>query len=248
MKKIAIFILVTFCCLVGANGQSTNNFLLLIESGENCADFNIDITKKINWYGIYQTDSGDFIRQVNLNFAPLKEMVNLENKSVVGNYVFWTDQGNDSRFIVGTNTNIPEHKVSHFSYSYLNYSQFLFPGQRKTVYTINNMPGRKTLELNAVGCVEDFGYCPNFQNYELRLSDQLDNWKTQNLPKDIPFKGECGMINLKWFGDIDFDGVPDLLFSSSSNSQNQMNLFLSSEAINDDFVKRVASFEIGNCY
>lgn len=243
-----LFLLATGLLIqVNLSGQ-TNDYQLLIETDNNCADFNFDMSKKLNWYGIYRTDSGEYIFNIDLKIVLYNDTINANNKSVAGNYLFWTGKIEKSEFIIGTNKMIPEHKVSHFDEDFLNHNYFLYPGESKTIYTINDLPNRKTYELNAIGCVTEIRYCPIFSNYRLRLSDKMDNWKSQDLTEDIDFKGECGSINLKWFGDIDYDGIPDLLFSSSSNSRNQMNLFISSERINDDFVKLVSRFELGNCY
>ncbi len=243
-------ILFTFglLAILSLSGQN-NHYQILSETGNNCAyEFRFDTTQNLNWYGVYHTDSGEYITKVDVTIKRYSRGMSMDNKSMAGHYVFWTNKTEKSLFLIGTNKQLTEHKVSHHDDYFLTHTLFLYPGEKKNVYTINKLPNRKTYKLNAIGCVTGFGYCPEFENYRLRLSDESDDWKSQDLSKDISFKGECGLIDLHWFGDIDYDGSPDLLLSTSSTSHTQYNLFLSSEADTNKFVKHVSSFDLGNCY
>lgn len=247
MKQFILIILLGLILNLFIVGQ-TSDFQLLLETENNCAEFDYDLSNNLNWYGVFQTDTGDYLIEIELTILEYNSSMDITNKSIAGKYIFWTSKKEKSKFLIGTTRIFEEHKVSHHDDYFFNHTNVLYPGQQKTVYTINNLPERKSYELNAIGCVMEIGYCPNFQNYKLRLSDKNDEWKSQDLTNDISYKGECGLIDLRWFGDIDFDGLPDLLFSSSSTKRNQMNLFISSEASKDNFVKLVSIFELGNCH
>ncbi len=229
-------------CIAQVNAK----YHILIETDNNCNFEPLNLEDDLIWYGIYKSDSGEYIQRISVTFdeRPLDSTTYV---SMVGEHFFWTDKTEKSEWIIGTKSPIEPHKVSRHGYPRSSFG-FFYPGQTKTVYTINRLPQRKSYELNAIGTVSEMGRCPDFKDYTLRLSDKYDKWKSQNLSKDIDFMGECNMVELIWFGDIDFDGSPDLLFSGSSNSRNQYNLFLSSEAEDNEFVKLVARFELGNCY
>ena len=246
--KIAIIIInIVISTISFVFGQIEKDYQLLIES-ENCNSENIDFTKYSNWYGIYLTDSGDFLRKINIEHQLYSNSIeNIENLSSVGDYMFWTDQPERAYVILGSNKELLEHRVSFHGSKFYSHVKNIYPGQRRDLYTINKLPQRKSFNLSALGCVDRYDFVPEISNYKLQISNTEDTWKPQIISKYVDFKGETELIDLKWFGDIDFDGIPDIILARTSNSESWLYLFLSSEATDNEYVKFVSKFGIGNC-
>lgn len=248
MRIIIVIIFCVFTAFSNLHGQDKNKFQILIELSESCGEESINFEDYPNWYGIYLTDTGEFIRKINIEYQLMTEQKkDIENLCYLGKNVFWTDQKERAYILLGTNIEIKDHRASYHGREFFNHTNLIYPGQRRTMYTFNRLPQRKSFELSALGCVDSYDFAPIFSDYVLQLSTQEGKLKSQNISKHVDFKGETDMIDLKWFGDIDFDGIPDIILSRNSNAEAWLYLFLSSEATEDEYVKFVSKFGIGNC-
>jgi hypothetical protein len=247
MKIVMIIISITISTISFVFGQIEKGYQLLIEA-ENCSSEKIDFTRYSNWYGIYLTDSGEFLRKINIEYQLYSTPIgNNENSSSIGDYIFWTDQPERAYVIIGSNKELLEHRVSFHGSKFYSHVKDIYPGQRIDLFTTNKLPQRKGFELSALGCVDSYDFAPEISNYKLQISNAEEKWKPQNISKHVDFKGETDLIDLKWFGDIDFDGIPDIILSRASNSASWLYLFLSSEATDNEYVKFVSKFGIGSC-
>ena len=216
----------------------------IMYEGALCAALNFDPT--LYWYGIYRTQTADSLIKVDIEFNKL----NFERKEEMegGNILIRTNLSNEmtSMLLIGSNKPLPEKIVSH---NVPIDPKTLYPGQRKTVFTWNTIHrSGNNLDLNAIGTFKDSQFGPILENYQLRLTNMQDNYKTQDISDEFSFKGESGMVSLIWFGDIDNDNKVDLLFSASTTSTNQLTLLLSSKAKNDSFVGKADEWTNYNCY
>ena len=206
---------------------------------------------ELNWYGIIRTEKGDSIIRVNVSLLPLALIGNAGNeagKSAITN--LWTGQPvNGVILLIGTMQYWEEGICQGPN---ILEPSFLFPGQVFAPY-LDKKPfvGREpTPVLSAIGNVmEAAGYCPDIEGYRIRLSRNRKPYNIQDLTPDFEFWGECHLgPSLSWYGDIDGDDQLDYIFRASSNSETQYTLFLSSEAEGENFVGKVDSFWVGNCY
>lgn len=214
--------------------------------GSLCASVNYD--PKLNWYGVYRKDSYDTIIKVDVSISG----ITLSNKEKMGDAVLSvrTNYSDSifSLFLFGTKEEILESSVYNYQYE----PHFLYPGQLQSVYSratrhSKNMFG--SWELYALGTVTDFKYCPLLEDYELVLTEDRERDKLdQNIYAEIGFKGECRMSQLFWFGDLDMDMKPDMIFMAASNSRADYHLFLSSEALPNEYVHKVDQWTSCNCY
>lgn len=216
----------------------------IMYEGSLCATLNFD--PNLYWYGIYRTKTADSLKKVDIEFNKL----NFESmEEMEGGVILIRTNLSDkmtSMLLIGSNKPLPEKIVS---YNVQIVPNTLYPGQRKTVYTWNTIHRYgNNLDLNAIGTFKDSQYGPILENYQLRLTNMQDNYKTQDISDEFSFKGESGMVSLIWFGDIDNDNKVDLLFSVSTTSQNQITLLLSSKANNDCFVGKADEWTNYNCY
>jgi len=220
----------------------------IMVEGYVCAPLNFD--PALNWYGIYQTKTVDSLIKVEIQISKrdssnMEEMVNEGGGMIKTNRSVWSK----SLFLIGSKEPLNQ-SVAGFGMD--TRVPLLYPGQTYS-FGVPERTGREVrcvndLQLNAIGTVTDIRYCPELVNYRLRITDTRNNYKTQDLTNDFTYRGECGMVHLYWFGDLDGDKKPDLLFSASSDNKNQVTLFLSSKAKKGDFVKKVDQWTNYNCY
>ena len=221
-------------------GQKSK-FQLVVQSVamEDCAD-HLPIDTTLNWYSVMHTDSGDFM----ISIDPSKYTYE-ERGMKKGPFELNLTEGQKSLFVFGVSKTLAEGKVSHHDLAHYDYRKPIYPGQQEWVYVKSENPNRKSFQIHGVGCgtakehiaVEDYG---------LVIKSSMPNPVTQNIIDDFFNLGETGMPILEWFGDIDGDFRPDLLFTSGSTKGTHYTLFVSSEA--EMLVRKVSTYDHGNCY
>jgi hypothetical protein len=217
--------------------QNDDPYYGLLFEQDGCGSKNFN--PNLNWYGVYSEKNGFTIKEVNIN---------MEKRPNDSGIPVYTNISEKSLFLFGSAEKLThEFLGGDCQKNFLNQQQtYLYPGQSINIYTSTNHPDRKTVEYNAVGCVIENGYCPKFENYELRISDYRND-KHQNISKDFTQFGECGFVKLWWFGDLNNDGLADPMFLSEGKS-GIFTLFLSNKDTSKEFYKRIASGFEGTCY
>ena len=214
-----------------------NDYRILLE-GEFCYPIAVDTT--LYWYGIYRTNKVDSLVEIKLQ--PVQQTTD-------GQFIWSAIQTNRSytskaNFIVGSRKPLKNKVVSrHEMYS----THLIYPGMSYSVYgvdTLGNKTSSKT--LFAVGNVKQVRHCPIIENYGLLISDSSYD-HPQDLTAYFDYKSECGMYHIMWFGDIDDDQIPDMIFQSVDNVGGEIILFLSTEAKQGKHVEKVAVFEMRGC-
>lgn len=209
---------------------------------ENCGD-NKSIDRSLNWYGVYFTEGkGEFIKKIDPRILDVSEREKMYATS--GKY----DKNGRSWFYLGINKILEEKEVSFLGGDYTKQHYILYPGESHTIY----LKGQSTsppLKIFATGNVIDIAYCPIIENYGVKITSSIQNSKStrQELYKDIQDKGECGLVEIKWFGDLDDDDKVDFLLATSSTQGTEISLFLSGSARNGNYVNYVDNFHFGNC-
>lgn len=209
----------------------------IMHEGYLCAYPNFD--SNIYWYGIYPTKKGDSLIQVEITIS--KRNID-NNESMQGSEIIVSTNMPDtmaSKCLIGSKIPLKE-KIFKFNSEFT--PKFLYPGERDDIF------GKKSLEINAIGNVIDFQDCPVIENYKLRLIDKYGTHIIQDITKELKYRGECNFVYLQWYGDIDGDEKSDLIFSASTTSVYHVELLLSSIANKDEYVKKADEFSMGNCY
>ena len=207
----------------------------LLYEGESCCQTRFD--SSLNWYGIYETAIGDSLIQVQMFHDTVTGYDgHLWNK-------IYTDQSRvrQAKYLLGSKFALREKLLNAGTNSFP-HRGFLFPGQRANVYSILR-PGISgdCVTLIATGNVKSIGYCPELENYRIMISNTQTYEIIQDLTSEFNFNSECGMIELVWFGDIDADQKPDMIFSESNNSGGLETLFLTSVAEKGTYIKKVTA-------
>lgn len=106
------------------------------------------------------------------------------------------------------------------------------------------LPSENTWTLLAFGCVEPAIHNLRYRDYRVVLGQGTRRGEVFSFPE---FYGE-GMPTLRWVGDLDADGVPDILAEIDTGGVGAHHaLFLSSAAEEGEIVTQVASLRVPGC-
>lgn len=208
----------------------------LMSEGESCSFPNFDPT--LYWYGLYKTEDGDSLIKVEIEIS--KESLDLRSDFDAGSVFVKTNLSNrmHSFLLIGSKKPLIERIVS---YKIGMNPVFLFPGQSYSIGVfLSKHRTTNNLDFNVIGTVKDYKYGPEYENYQLRLMDNRNNYKTQVISKDPENR-------IIWYGDIDNDEIPDFVLHAYLNSSSRMSLYLSSKAKNDNFVEIADIWHNGYC-
>jgi len=226
----------------------------IMQERSSCSQVNYD--PALNWYGVYRMDGFDTIMRVEIDVTrgniAIIEKTGEDGLSVRTNHSdsLW------SLFLIGSKTPLVESSVRNGRHE----GKWMFPGQSQDVFVLG---GRRNpmyskpiprdqrpprISLIALGAVTDVDYCPQMEDYRLILKSDQVNPIRQNITELIKFKGECNMPRLYWFGDLDGDKKPDMVFVGGVTSMAEYTLLLSSLANENEYVHVVDSWTSCNCH
>lgn len=206
--------------------------ILLLFPGQN-NDMEIDsIASHLKWESLSR--NGDILtgHAVNLQITPSEDPWGEE-----GN-LDGTELGDDhpqsaSIYISGIE-NLDGISMKDISSSILN--KQILPGE-----SFNFGP----FTISATGDYDEEGY--NYSNYSLKIAGMKDSLFIE---QEILFQEyfDDAMISFYWIGDLDQDGLPDMLIDTSHKySYSQPTLFLSSPCDQNTLVKKVAETSRFGC-
>ena len=114
-----------------------------------------------------------------------------------------------------------------FDYFVLNPNK-LFPGQQTEIYAYDPIPDIHNITLFATGAVLEVGQCPVLEKYTVKATGEMnDQLIVQDLTPDFTYMGQCGIPELYWFGDLNGDLYPDIIFVSVGDEGTLFTLFMS---------------------
>ena len=104
----------------------------------------------------------------------------------------------------------------------------LFPGQQTEIYAYDPVPDIHNVTLFATGAVLEVGQCPVLEKYAIKVTGEMnDQLIVQNLTPDFSYLGQCGQPEIYWFGDLNGDLYPDIIFVSMGDKGTLFTLFMS---------------------
>lgn len=226
----------------------TVNYGLLTETYNYCGDVQ-NIDPGLIWYGIYPKDDDDVnqyhrIKEVEVNVILSKQKIGKQGLE----FDIQTTDSERSIFLIGLNQPLATVKNSEIrdNSEILRFnSRKVFPGQQWTL--IDNV--KSPITLSATGSVENAGPCPDLKNYKLVLKGEKYFLPVeQDMTQEIVSKGQCGMPEVYWYGDLNGDEVPEIVFVSVYEDQNQFTLFVSDPKLDNVLVKKEAEWVLSKCY
>jgi hypothetical protein len=158
-------------------------------------------------------------------------------------------------FLIGMPDSIPNYTYNksefaarqwHLKGGYREYQ--IFPGQSFDVSCTTARPV-DSYSLSAYGNVVDTGGMMDIKDYKIRFSQTKDG-KTirKDLLEDLEKPIYEGLPHIKFMGDLNYDNIPDILFSHiTGNASADTYLFMSGYSKNQILTKVVRN-SWGNCY
>lgn len=231
--------------------------------GSFCGEVNYD--PGLTWYGIYETSNSEIftLEKVKINFKLIeafpRSQWEAEGFTDGQDYILETSNSKKSVFLIGSKSPLKEGEIVGKS----NDQGFLYPEQ-----ILDMSLGKLTLAIRAkVEASIDHSDNSIKKQYELEVGRskyefgqlQIPN-TVQNITSSIPLIEGTGRINalyknplVKWYGDIDGDNKIDFLISTrlmqdTGGADAALILFLSSEAEENEFVKKADEYNYyGGC-
>lgn len=195
-------------------------YSLVLEAYNYCGQVE-KINPGILWYGFYpaNTDAGETEMQVKP--VDIEVLLSKSRSSEGLEFDIRTDRQERSLFMIGSTMPLDLNKMDLTDRSDLmRYSnQKIFPGQQ-----LNIDFGDKVASLSATGGISSTGDCPELQNYKLSLSAG----KTTDLMSLLP-KGQCGLPEIYWIGDLNGDQLPDFIVVSIFEDRSVFSLLVSGD-------------------
>lgn len=190
-----------------------------------CGDIS-ELDPSMNWYGVFADERmGNYhLQRVDLEI--------LISKTRLGNsmeYDIRNSSGEVSHFLFGINRRLDTVKPYQLAPDrfFMNPGN-LFPGQQLQAYAYYNRPSASNVFISATGRVIEVGACPVIEDYALKINTQGPRGEIlQDITPLFETLGECGMPEIYWFGDLNQDNYPELVYVSATRNKNQFTLFMS---------------------
>ncbi|MBD1395919.1 hypothetical protein H9Q13_01975 [Pontibacter sp. JH31] len=191
--------------------------------------------EKKQWLGLVFEDSTFRLRPVRIQVQPFFDPVNDKGKQVMSGREVSSEFPNTLLLIAGIDQ-LKAGPVDTVGYP----DQAILPN---TAINLKYKGKTYTLEARGDSIKDESSASYSIRNYSWKISGTKQGRKiSQVLATDEDF--ESAIYVLLWAGDLDHDGIPDLLTDLSSHyNTSQVTLFLSSKADKGKLYKKVASFK-----
>jgi hypothetical protein len=206
---------------------------LLLETYNYCGNVS-DIDVGTYWWWAFIPDENFIIPK------RTEVLVQLSNNRLSDNYEFdiVTNLDERSYFLIGMplNINFLSSSISNPEVRLQNLGRKVMPGI--------NFPVSNRVSLYALGNVTDLEErCPEVENYKLfaRIDEDLKIDLLSIMPKAV----DCPIPDLYFYGDLNDDGLPEMIFVFTGETKNHFYLLWSD--YRDKSYSVVGSFEMKDC-
>tara|TARA_R110002096_G_scaffold21043_7_gene68738 strand:- start:92382 stop:93548 length:1167 start_codon:yes stop_codon:yes gene_type:complete len=233
--------------LLNKNPEVTSkkmDYTLLTEAYNYCGDVQ-KIDPGMVWYGIYpKDDETEFYR---IKRVELEVLLSRDKIGKGLEFDIQTNQEERSVFLLGFPTiqkELVEALISDNSEVLRFNSRKVFPGQEWQIAEFS----QPNITLSATGSVVSAGPCPELSNYKLLLKGEKYSLPVvQDITEELDQNGQCGMPEIYWYGDLNGDKIPEIIFVSVYEDRNQFTLFISDPTLDNVLLRKGAEWIITNC-
>ena len=250
-----------------------HEYRIMLEAGQ-CSYVNF--SDSLNWYGLYETDNDSIheLKRVSLNIVFQQTANEEEKEKYFGNdegaeYSVITDNDKQSILLIGSKKKLEERKLKGINLG-IRYSNkpkkpiFLLPEE---VAELSVGKDKLFVKAKVEAFIKDSVNYIIEKQYQLEVTDKsLNYWwlpkdnYIQNLTSGISHMTSRIYIHafyknpkIVWYGDLDGDNKIDILFKSTlmaegGGADSHLILFLSSEADDNSYLKKVAHYVFWSCY
>ena len=202
-------------------------------------------TELFNWYGVYPRDSfADELRVVKVTKGKVTDEFSGQELDVLK-----TDQEDASKFLIASRIPLKTGYCGPMGYMDVEQAgcvSVLSPGTQFAVYPGNDVSDtliKPAYGIAVTGCAELEGMIAVIKNFNVNILDyateplmvqNLTSWLTPENPEEAP------IVEMLWFGDVDRDNKPDIIFQDCPYAGGcRSSLYLSSRAKSDELLHKV---------
>jgi len=200
-------------------------YQLLTEASNYCGDIRTLDPGRM-WYAVYR--EGNLFKMRRAELMVVKSKYNM---SATMEFDIRAEGETENAFLISGDKPLNTNWSVYLPDEYFVYNpKMLYPGQKTEIYAAQ--PGESLFNINlmALGNVVDFVNCPVIKDYKLlAIGEMHDKLITQNLTPSFQYLGECGMPEIYWFGDINQDNYPDIIFAAMGQEGAYFVLFMSDD-------------------
>lgn len=215
------------------------------EAYNYCGDIN-QIDPSMNWYGLFPDEpmGGYFLKRIDLELVVSKTRLGSSMEFDIRN-----SSGNYAHFLFGVNRLLDTNKFYQLSPErFVHIPPALFPGQQMEAFAQYNRPSAANVFISATGSVVEVGACPVIDNYKMRVNTQGPRGEViQDITPLFGDLGECGMPEMYWFGDLNGDNYPELIYVAANKKKNVFTLLLSNTQLEEGLYTVGSTWTIETC-
>lgn len=226
-------------------GPPAYRIQLATEAYNYCGDINA-LDPSMNWYGLFPDDfnGGYTLKRIDLEIVVSKTRLGSSMEFDIRN-----SSGEVSHFLFGANRMLDTAKFYQLSpQRFTIIPPTLYPGQQMEAFAQYNRPSAANVFISATGAVVEVGACPVIENYTMKINTQGPRGEiVQEITPLFSSMGECGLPEMYWFGDLNGDNYPELIYVSPDKNQNVFTLLLSDTQLESGLYKVGATWTLNAC-
>lgn len=205
-----------------------------------CGDIT-ELDPSMNWYGVFPNDQ---MGSYELKRVDLEILVSRTRLGSSMEYDIRNSTEEASHFLFGINRRLDTVRPFQLAPNrFFMTSSKLFPGQQLETYANYNRPSAANVFISATGRVIEVGACPVIEDYALKINTQGPSGEIiQDITPLFESLGECGMPEIYWFGDLNQDNYPELIYVSATENKNVFTLLMSNVNL------RSSLYEVGSTW
>lgn len=223
--------------------QPALDFKFITEAYNYCGDISELDPGKV-WYAIYKKQDTYLMKRVDLLIVRSKYSLGSGLE-----FDLKADKEINAQFLfsVGKRIDTNWHVTVPGEFLQLNPTK-LFPGQAIELFGTEPSASLYNTTVFATGNVTNVGKCPEMSNYKINVTGEMhDKLIVQDLTPDFEDLGECGIPKIFWFGDLNNDKYPEIIFVSESKEGVSFTFFASDLHNKNKLYRKATQWFNHNC-
>ncbi len=219
------------------------DFKMVTEAYNYCGDITELDPGKL-WYSIYKKGNEYFLKRT--------DILILRSKYSLGTgleFDIKADKGEKPTFLIQSSKRLDTNwYVTEDVDFFVRNPKSLYPGQMVEIYAKDPVADIHNVTLFATGNVTNVGLCPEMTDYKIQVTGEMnDDLIVQNLTPMFTDLGTCGIPEIFWFGDINQDLYPDVIFLSTGENGLSFTFFVSDTRKNNVLYRKAFEWFNHNC-
>jgi hypothetical protein len=199
------------------------NYNLLTETANYCGDIQ-GIDPGLIWYAVYRR--GDYFYRTRTDVMVLKSKYALRKGL---EFDVRADTDKEVAFMFSSPKVLDTNWAVYQPFDYfVTHPNKLFPGQQIELFAKAPVEHVHNVYLSATGAVLEVGLCPVLEKYKMKATAERDGYAIeQDITPLFSYMGQCGQPEIYWFGDMNNDLYPDIIFVAVGDKGTLFTLLMS---------------------